>query len=211
MTNCIEDLFRTGMRTSQSAAEQVQLQTDIEANSCSSPLTQTLLSSLEGLSTVDLGVTPAYFVPGVITYVTIYDSPEFWMGFFCMSAGTRFPLHDHPGMTGISRLVSGRIHFRGLNGRRRDAAGRLIAEVSAEYELVGCGSEMLTPKVRNIHEISAVEDSVLLDFFVPYYNSARKCTFFTETASLQDSAILQETSPPLIPCRVKTYRGVSFH
>lgn len=208
MTSPIRDLFHTGLQISQSAADQLRLQAEIETESVSCPLKQALLAALERLTVADLGVTQAFFAPGVITFVTIYNSQEFWLGFFCMAAGTCFPLHDHPRMIGCSRLLTGRIRYRGLNvtGPTRD--GGYTAEVGAEYELVGCGTEMLTGNMRNVHEIAAIEDSVLLDFFVPYYDPSRECKFFRATEVAEGQVLLHEVSQPNIPCRVKTYRGL---
>jgi len=211
MTSPIRDLFHAGLLISQSPTDQLRLQVEIETDAVSCPLKQSLLAALERLTVTDLGVTPAFFASGVITFVTIHNSQEFWLGFFCMPAGTFFPLHDHPRMIGCSRLLTGRILYRALNVVGRTEDGGYTAEVGAEYELVGCGTEMLTGNVRNVHEIAAVDDSVLLDFFVPYYDPTRECKYFRATEQREGLVLLREMSQPNIPCRVKTYRGLPIH
>ena len=207
MTSPVKNLYDVCTRIARAAEDQTRLQEEIETGAVSGPLRQSITQALERLTLLDLGVTPAFFESGLITYVTIYNSPQFWMGFFCMAAGSRFPLHDHPRMIGCSRLLSGRILYRGLDIQSQTGPSSFGAAISAEYELVGCGTEMLTGNMRNVHEITAVEESVLLDLFVPYYDQTRECKYYREVARQDDMAVLEVDRQPNIPCREKAYRG----
>ena len=41
-----------------------------------------------------------------ITYLPIYEDARVSLGVFCLPAGTRIPLHNHPGMTVLSRCAA---------------------------------------------------------------------------------------------------------
>jgi quercetin dioxygenase-like cupin family protein len=46
-----------------------------------------------------------------VTYIPIYDAEAFSVGIFMLPAGSRIPLHDHPGMSVVSALLFGTLRL----------------------------------------------------------------------------------------------------
>ena len=129
--------------------------------------------------------------PDVIGYIHLYESEHVSMGIFLLPAGSRIPLHDHPGMTVVSRVLRGSLHVRsydwaagscGETGPRRPGGGDAVRVFDG---LVGSGTERETSVLfpgsnGNVHAFEAVEDCAVLDVICPPYNAAagRPCTYY---------------------------------
>jgi quercetin dioxygenase-like cupin family protein len=95
---------------------------------------------------------------------------------FAMRRGQSMPLHDHPSMTVICKVLFGSIRIRTLVWTDR-AAG--VARDLGE-RVMGLGDEalLLAPEPGTIHAIEALEDCAFLDLFSPYYDDDRECSDF---------------------------------
>ena len=92
---------------------------------------------------------------------------------FALRRGAVLPLHDHPSMTVVSKVLHGRIRMESLEWVDRDGgtARHLGArEVSEESE----------PSLERdmLHRMAALTDCALLDVFAPYYDDQRPCRYY---------------------------------
>lgn len=206
--NPIAAMLEAAVPVSKSKKVQNQLIVEIE-NGATSGLLQSITAPLEAITLAHLGLDNLEncFEPGVITLINLYPHKTLWVGVFCMTRGTRFPLHDHPDMIGMTRLFHGSLYYRNLD-IVSSTNGISEAKVVSQGTVSGVATFQLTPNRGNIHEIEAVEDSVLLDLFLPNYGKSRICTYFQETESRGEYVVLRPLMQPEIPCQERRYTGL---
>jgi hypothetical protein len=100
--------------------------------------------------------------------------------------GSSIPLHDHPKMSGIIKIIWGKLHLRAFDwvetfpysGLSRKH-GDLVADSASAPEII-------LPCHKNLHTLYALEDVAFLDIFSPdYYNEDRPCTYYEIQEKLQ--------------------------
>ncbi len=83
------------------------------------------------------------------------------------------PLHDHPGATGMVRIISGEAEAWTMTRTDRDrhAPGAAELKLVSRHILRPGDMAMVTPDNGNIHALRAVsKDCRMLDFFIPPFN-----------------------------------------
>ncbi|VUZ49382.1 unnamed protein product [Hymenolepis diminuta] len=163
-----------------------------------------LLASVSSLTLNDVGLQSPFTLPpphqlnAPVAYMHITENEVFSMGMFILRPGSRIPLHGHPGMFGVIRVMQGSMRCRSftplsrepdispipesnnLGGtttvmwRRASASPDLtIAEPYAD-KLLGVADDspcLLTPRLGNLHELTAVDGTVVfLDILSPPYD-----------------------------------------
>ncbi|CAG9462335.1 unnamed protein product [Pedinophyceae sp. YPF-701] len=133
---------------------------------------------------------------GAVRYLHIYEDEHFTIGIFCMPAGVQIPLHDHPGMTVMSRLLYGKMRVLSadlVDGPRaapHDACGVLKARLKGLRTVTAPAATMrLDPNGGgNIHSFYAVTDAAILDILAPPYDPAanRGCTYYSQCPLPED-------------------------
>lgn len=88
-------------------------------------------------------------------------------------------LHDHPGATGILRILSGKLEIWQFDRHASTTSsdGDEIAELTrVSHRVLGPGdTAVLTPGSGNIHALRAVStDCSMLDVFIPPYNRSER-------------------------------------
>ncbi|KAM4636147.1 2-aminoethanethiol dioxygenase [Discoglossus pictus] len=140
-----------------------------------------------------------------VTYMHICENDSFSMGVFLLKGGTSIPLHDHPGMYGMLKVLYGKVSISGFDkldtppaaslqfspplppyqrASLRRAALRSVGEFSD-----GSGPCLLSPHRDNLHQITAVDGpAAFLDILAPPYDpdDGRDCHYYT---------LLQQASP----------------
>lgn len=129
-----------------------------------------------------------------VTYMHICETEAFSMGVFLLKGGTSIPLHDHPGMHGMLKVLYGKVRIMGfdkmessptelpppLQRYKRSSVLRAALRSSGEY---GDGSPpcLLSPHRDNLHQISAVDGpAAFLDILAPPYDpdDGRDCHYY---------------------------------
>nr|CAB3483301.1 unnamed protein product [Digitaria exilis] len=105
-----------------------------------------------------------------ITYVHIYQCDDFSMGVFCFPAGATLPLHDHPEMVVLSKLLYGSVRVRSYDwvaappcaAARKCGLARVVA--ADEVRSAPCEASVLFPTSGgNLHAFTAVTPCAILD------------------------------------------------
>ena len=149
------------------------------------------------------GISGPSYLP--LEYLLLHDSPQFTMGVFSFPKHGFIPLHDHPGMTVVSKLLYGRVRVRsfdwveaedgeddgggGGGDGEKDTAEKhgsnqpRLARLVADRETQAPTSPLaLFPHDANIHTFHAVTACALLDVLHPPYavGGGRDCHYFME-------------------------------
>ena len=145
--------------------------------------------------------------PGACTYLGIVENDEYAIAAFVLAPHAKIPLHDHPHMTVLSRVISGSMHVTsfdvGADGKARRSSSIMT---SAD------GPAALFPCVNNVHEFRAGADGAcVLDVIVPPYDedAGRACHYF-EAVSIRGGAFaLREIPEPAdFECLGAVYQGL---
>nr|CAB3457325.1 unnamed protein product [Digitaria exilis] len=142
-----------------------------------------------------------------ITYVHIHECDDFSMGVFCFPAGATLPLHDHPHMVVLSKLLYGSMRVSSYDwvtaprrcGPRKGGLAKVVAV--DELREAPCKASALFPRSGgNIHTLTAVTPCALLDVLAPPYSEdlGRPSTYFSDTPvpAVPGLAVLEEADLP---------------
>ncbi|TXG52752.1 hypothetical protein EZV62_021921 [Acer yangbiense] len=178
---------------------------------------QWLKNILDIFEAVDVGIdefslhgTPQGLICGHavsnITYIHIHECDEFSIGVFCFPAGAIFPLHDHPGMTVLSKLLYGSLYVKAYDWLKVEKSSCGIINGVASTVTDGilnapCETSILFPRSGgNIHSFTALTPCAILDVLSPPYSQhlGRPSTYFSDfpIPSLPGYAMLEEKNLP---------------
>lgn len=117
---------------------------------------------------------------------------------FTLHRGGVIPLHDHPAMTVISKVLHGRMRVETFEWSDRDAG--LARDRGARD--VGDADDPLVfgPQPGTLHRITALTDCTFIDLFAPYYDDDRPCRYYEAAAAtlstpLRMGAALRKLEP----------------
>ncbi|XP_059461611.1 plant cysteine oxidase 1-like [Corylus avellana] len=140
-----------------------------------------------------------------ITYIHIHECDNFSIGVFCFPAGAIFPLHDHPRMTVLSKLLYGSVYVKAYDWVKVVNSGcqtyGLAGSVVDGILKAPCEASVLFPgSGGNIHSFAALTPCAILDVLSPPYSEelGRPSTYFSDfpIPSLPGYAILEEKDLP---------------
>ena len=167
------------------------------------------------LTAADVGMDPyATLPPGSpVGYQHVYKDAELSMGIFVIPAGGSIPLHDHPGMTVLSKLIFGTLRVTAYDLPEAGAADsvpglssifggaarrpRSLHVGAPEQSVVSapCTTLRLDAHHRNIHQFEALQDTAIFDVLTPPYDdfAGRSCHYYEASA---DGTELREVGWP---------------
>lgn len=173
--------------------------------------------------------------PAPVTYIEVAENQTFSMGIFLLRNGARIPLHDHPGMHGVLKVIQGTVQITSfsplqlppgyklppdINNRVKGVNRDLLFPVEKHSQASLTDRDdpcVLSPKEGNFHEIVAVGGSAaFLDILAPPYDmKERDCHYYVpiETKKSDTEAktwLLRTPAPADFWCRAAPYTGPKF-
>jgi hypothetical protein len=172
-------------------------------------IANTIITPLRELTLEDIGVNSAnydcYFVPDYITYTEIHSSPLLWLGFFSMTQGCKFPLHDHPAMAGFTKAVVGSILYKSVDIESHESGESFAVRNITDGVLIAPDVMTISPRAGNIHELTFTENTVMFDIFIPNYGEGRDCCYYSFQST--SKAVVSRTDEPHMNFREHPYEG----
>ncbi|XP_032232142.2 2-aminoethanethiol dioxygenase isoform X2 [Nematostella vectensis] len=124
-----------------------------------------------------------------VSHIAIYECPFFSMGIFIVKKGCHIPLHDHPGMYGLCKVLYGSIKVEsyhitddsqlsnqfplGYGGIVKRIPLHFVREKERRFDASG-GTCVLTPQGGNFHAVHAMPGpTAFLDILAPPYSPER--------------------------------------
>ena len=148
---------------------------------------------------------------------TLYETHEVAVSAFMIPAGGCIPLHNHPNMTVLTKLLSGNLMVRSFSElEEAEPNNSILAALDDGVDKEGVlrratePAWALTPRSGNFHELYAVSNSLMLDVFLPPYDNAkgRCCTYFkiVSDESVSSRKITASRHSGFTPIKDKTVR-----
>ena len=170
------------------------------------PQIDALLNAMSAVDAAALNIDDVQR-PGACTYLGIVENDEYAIAAFLLEPHARIPLHDHPGMTVLSKVVRGSLRVTSFDVDNEGKARRSISVMTSAD-----GPAALYPCQDNIHEFQAGDGgAVVLDVIVPPYDedAGRACHYFEAVAIRGGVFALREIPEPAdFECLGAVYNGL---
>lgn len=144
----------------------------------------------------DVSTSAPFAARPCLQYVKLHDCPAFTMGVFAFPRGAAIPLHNHPGMTVMSKLLYGRLRVRSFDwvdggvdyvGASAPVGVPRLARIVYDGALAAPAAPfaLYPASGGNVHEFTALEPAAVMDVLSPPYavGNGRDCHYFEEVAA----------------------------
>lgn len=149
-----------------------------------------------------------------VTYIPLYEGRTFSMSIFIIRRGERIPLHDHPGMFGVLKVLHGSGTLCSYSAVRPQAScdDDAVLEAQRHPDMAVAPNSApccLTPTERNFHEIRALEGPLaFLDILAPPYDGVERDCHYYSPVTDGEAVRLRRVDPPRdFWCDSAPYRG----
>jgi len=148
-------------------------------------------------------------------FYPISDNSDFNIGIFFIPKGSRIPLHDHPQMLVISKILTGSMNLTSIDFFDNRIQMELPKKLYDFIPMDGFADEVikgklnrreivykneliyLTPQKGNVHQFEAIENSAIFDILVPKYDLIDRFCNFYEIRQIDDKDVsLKYLFPP---------------
>lgn len=168
-------------------------------------------AALDALEPADVALEPVAPGPSV-GYESVHKAGDLSIGIFLLPKGAALPLHDHPGMAVLSKLLSGRLRVTSYDRPASDARGPRLrcAPPTTRTLAAPCAPLRLGPVTGNIHAFEALDDCAIFDVLTPPYDdfAGRSCHYYEVASAAEAEHELVEVGwPPSLHVRSRPYRG----
>lgn len=147
-----------------------------------------------------------------MTYIGIFKNDILNMGIFILKHDMKLPLHNHPNMYGLLKVIAGTVKIKSFSIKSERSVGtddneRLFIVANQNEDVIAnseSGCCRLDPLRGNIHEIETIGGpAAFIDILSPPYDtynpdmSARRCSYFRVTKENKPNEFdLEEISIP---------------
>ncbi|XP_064630875.1 2-aminoethanethiol dioxygenase-like [Lineus longissimus] len=166
-----------------------------------------------------------------VTYIGLWEDDCFSMGVFVLKNGVTLPMHDHPGMHGLCKIISGTVDVKRYtalvsnnvaipselaekytNWKKylQPARRTPVTRINAETDLDAC---CLSPIEENFHEIQAINGpAAFLDILAPPYNSTEinVCHYFKDVTPKSSDTGQSESCVPAVSWLLRVPQPLDF-
>jgi cysteamine dioxygenase len=140
-----------------------------------------------------------------VFYMKLYEDKIISVGIFIIKSHHRIPLHDHPHMFGLIKVLDGHGHLNAYNVSFEKTKSELICTRHTSTT-INSQSEtaVLYPNQSNIHEIYTInnEHCAFLDILSPPYSDENDCTCYIAIPSSQSTTEINDNERHYILKRI---------
>jgi hypothetical protein len=158
---------------------------------------QSCLESMNNLTLDELGIGKSVLLQSFSEPVCmeICNVSKFTLAVFILPAGSRLPIHDHPQMCVLCKLVTGTLSYRSFTAElsSKDPKEEILYDCTEVIKSENDPSWYLTPTRGNFHELTAHENCVLFDALLPpYQEPERPCSYYQANPTAHDKWRLEK-------------------
>lgn len=159
--------------------------------------------AMDALTADELGMAPGGAggrKGGPIGYHHVHSDAQLSIGIFVLPPGTALPLHDHPGMTVLSKLLFGALKVTSFDVPRdgppppppslfgaafREPRTLRLGAPTVRAVAAPCSTLRLDALRGNIHAFEATQHTAIFDVLTPPYSErdGRSCHYYEEEPS----------------------------
>jgi len=120
-------------------------------------------------------------------FENLYEGKNLYIKLLIIPEGSQIPLHDHPQMSGIIKLIWGSMHITCYDWVQEAPFSGLARKIQDTAVDGGNEPNILLPQWKNLHTMRALEDCAFVDIFSPHYydDENRKCTYYEVQQQVQ--------------------------